>query len=176
MSASLPAGSQVVVHWRDPQQDEGASATADAPASLHDKARRAFDGRPCTTVAVTATATSFDRWTTDNGIEIVLGAHCPATLAPAARRTWQALARYIVGNSLEALQAQARIASLQKSERLQQALFEIADLAGSGLEMQEMLRRIHAVVGGLMYAENCYIVAVRRCPPEHPLPVLRRPP
>ncbi|MCI4567417.1 EAL domain-containing protein [Lysobacter sp. CFH 32150] len=60
------------------------------------------------------------------------------------------------GSALAA--AQARIASLQKSERLQQALFEIADLAGSDLEMQDMLRRIHAVVGGLMYAENCYIV------------------
>src|SRR5690606_26506629 len=35
---------------------------------------------------------------------------------------------------------------------------EIADLAGSALEMEEMLRRIHAVVGGLMYAENFYIV------------------
>src|SRR5690606_24766352 len=43
-------------------------------------------------------------------------------------------------------------------QRLQQALYEIADLAGSGLEMQEMLGRIHQVVGGLMQAENFYIV------------------
>src|SRR5690606_10574249 len=41
---------------------------------------------------------------------------------------------------------------------LRQALYEIADLAGGSLELQEMLRRIHAIVGALMYAENFYIV------------------
>ncbi|MGQ4659722.1 EAL domain-containing protein [Lysobacter sp. F6437] len=54
--------------------------------------------------------------------------------------------------------ARARVESLEKSERLQQALYEIADLAGSDLEMDEMLQRLHAVVAGLMYAENFYIV------------------
>jgi diguanylate cyclase (GGDEF)-like protein len=59
----------------------------------------------------------------------------------------------------EALRAaRARVDSLEKSERLQQALYEIADLAGSDLEMADMLGRIHEVVGGLMYAENFYIV------------------
>src|SRR5690606_2412476 len=71
---------------------------------------------------------------------------------------WLELARRTIGATLAAAQAQARIESLQKSERLQQALYEIADLAGSGLEMQEMLGRIHQVVGGLMQAENFYIV------------------
>src|SRR3546814_5920454 len=70
---------------------------------------------------------------------------------------WE-LARRTIGATLAAAQAQARIESLQKSERLQQALYEIADLAGSGLEMQDMLGRIHEVVGGLMPAENFYIV------------------
>ncbi|GAB2611698.1 EAL domain-containing protein [Novilysobacter erysipheiresistens] len=55
-------------------------------------------------------------------------------------------------------EARARVESLEKSERLQQALYEIADLAGSDLEMDEMLQRLHAVVAGLMYAENFYIV------------------
>jgi len=54
--------------------------------------------------------------------------------------------------------ARARVESLEKSERLQQALYEIADLAGSDLEMDEMLQRLHSVVAGLMYAENFYIV------------------
>ncbi len=53
--------------------------------------------------------------------------------------------------------AEQRIDSLRRSERLQQALYAIADLAGGSLDMQDMLRRIHAVVGELMYAENCYI-------------------
>ncbi|WP_081974642.1 bifunctional diguanylate cyclase/phosphodiesterase [Novilysobacter arseniciresistens] len=58
----------------------------------------------------------------------------------------------------ELRRARARVESLEKSERLQQALYEIADLAGSDLEMADMLARIHGVVGGLMYAENFYIV------------------
>ena len=55
-------------------------------------------------------------------------------------------------------QAEQRIESLRRSERLQQSLYEIADLAGGSQDMQDMLRRIHAIVGELMYAENCYIV------------------
>ena len=54
--------------------------------------------------------------------------------------------------------AEQRIQSLHRSERLQQALYEIADLAGGSLELQDMLRRIHAIVGELMYAGNLYIV------------------
>ena len=45
----------------------------------------------------------------------------------------------------------------QRGERLQAALFAIADLAGSDLDMYEMLRRIHVTVGELMYARNFYI-------------------
>ena len=55
-------------------------------------------------------------------------------------------------------QAEHRIEALRRSERLQQALYAIADLSGGSLDTQDMLRRIHAVVGELMYAENCYIV------------------
>lgn len=54
--------------------------------------------------------------------------------------------------------AEQRIESLRHNERLQLALYEIADLAGSDLELQDILRRIHAIVGELMYAENFYIV------------------
>ncbi|MEO5963669.1 MAG: hypothetical protein ABIO75_08415, partial [Thermomonas sp.] len=55
-------------------------------------------------------------------------------------------------------QAEQRIESLRRSEHLQQSLYEIADLAGGSQDMQDMLRRIHAIVGELMYAENFYIV------------------
>src|SRR5690606_25588154 len=47
---------------------------------------------------------------------------------------------------------------LRRSERLRQALYEIADLSSSSLEMPEVLARIHAIVGTLMPAENFYIV------------------
>jgi len=46
----------------------------------------------------------------------------------------------------------------QRGEKLQAALYKIADLASGGLEMQEMLRRLHAAVAELMYAENFFIV------------------
>ncbi len=45
----------------------------------------------------------------------------------------------------------------QRGEKLQAALYAIADLASSALDMSEMLRRIHEVVCGLMYAENFFI-------------------
>ncbi|GAB3746662.1 bifunctional diguanylate cyclase/phosphodiesterase [Lysobacter olei] len=50
------------------------------------------------------------------------------------------------------------VVRLEHSEQLQRALFAISDLAGSGHEMPELLRGIHAIVGTLMYAENLFIV------------------
>jgi diguanylate cyclase (GGDEF)-like protein len=49
-------------------------------------------------------------------------------------------------------------AQLEHSENLQRALFAISDLAGSNLDMPDMLREIHRIVSGLMYAENFFIV------------------
>jgi diguanylate cyclase (GGDEF)-like protein len=46
---------------------------------------------------------------------------------------------------------------MEKAAQLQNALYSIADLASSELDMVEMLRRTHAVVAGLMYAENFFI-------------------
>lgn len=49
------------------------------------------------------------------------------------------------------------VASLEQAERLQRALFAIAELASADLEMPEVYRSLHAIVGTLMYAENFYI-------------------
>ena len=46
---------------------------------------------------------------------------------------------------------------LEQAEHLQRALYAIADLASAELEMSDMLRHIHEIVGELMYAENFYI-------------------
>ena len=51
----------------------------------------------------------------------------------------------------------AEVRERQRGEKLQAALYAIADLASGELAMSDMLRRIHAVVGGLMYAENFFI-------------------
>jgi len=50
------------------------------------------------------------------------------------------------------------ISRLALAERLQRALYAIAEQAGAGHDMPEMMRSLHAIVSSLMYAENFYIV------------------
>jgi diguanylate cyclase (GGDEF)-like protein len=49
------------------------------------------------------------------------------------------------------------ISRLAMAERLQRALYAIAELAGSAHNVTEMMQSLHAIVGMLMYAENFYI-------------------
>ena len=63
-----------------------------------------------------------------------------------------------LGRVLESAALKSSHARLERSERLQHALFAISDLAGSDRDMLDMLRGIHAIVGTLMYAENFFIV------------------
>lgn len=71
--------------------------------------------------------------------------HC----APARKRLLQAL---------DLLDLHDSHRQLECSENPQRALFAITDLAGSALDMPEMLRSIHAIVSTLMYGENFFIV------------------
>ncbi len=50
------------------------------------------------------------------------------------------------------------ISRLAQAERLQRALYAIAEQAGAEHDMPEMTRSLHAIVSSLMYAENFYIV------------------
>ncbi|MEI7037546.1 bifunctional diguanylate cyclase/phosphodiesterase [Fulvimonas yonginensis] len=50
------------------------------------------------------------------------------------------------------------ISRLALAERLQRALFAIAEQAGTERNLAEMMRSLHAIVGSLMYAENFYVV------------------
>src|SRR5690348_15420871 len=155
LAETLPSGSGVVVRWRDPRAGDGVSESAGASTALHARAE-ALLGSPA---ADGLGGEGFcEAWNAPDGARIAVVAHPGATLADASREAWLALVRRTVEATLAAAAAEARIEALQKSQRLQQALYEIADLSGSGLEMQEMLGRIHAVVGRLMYAENFYIV------------------
>ncbi|MEP6757910.1 MAG: GAF domain-containing protein, partial [Actinomycetota bacterium] len=54
---------------------------------------------------------------------------------------------------LEATQAE-----LQGSQRVQSALYRIAETASAAHDMQEFYAAVHGIVGELMYAENMYIV------------------
>lgn len=68
-----------------------------------------------------------------------------AILAPLAAAVFE---RTLLTQSLQ---------QIADSEHLQAALFQIADMASSQLDLPDMLRELHAIVGGLMYAENFYI-------------------
>jgi diguanylate cyclase (GGDEF)-like protein len=152
LAAALPGGGRVAVRWRIDGQDGGA-AGPDAGPGLVERAGRLLQ-------AGTAPASPLQAdlaWESADG-RFAIAADPAGPLPAAARDTWAALARQVVEYHVATQRAHARVESLEKSERLQQALYEIADLAGSDLEMVEMLGRIHEVVGGLMYAENFYIV------------------
>ena len=68
----------------------------------------------------------------------------------------------IVSTRLRQLAETARlyeaISRLALAERLQRALYAIAEQAGADHNMPDMMRSLHAIVGSLMYAENFYIV------------------
>jgi len=153
LAATLPGGSKVVVRWRDPLAGEGDSSSPGSPAGLFAHCQDRLDDR-----APIAPVGEIDAAWDEGETRIALAARLGEPLPAAARAAWLALARLTVTTTVASTQAQAQIESLQKAQRLQQALYEIADLAGSGLELREMLGRIHAVVGGLMYAENFFIV------------------
>ncbi|MEO8669849.1 MAG: EAL domain-containing protein [Tahibacter sp.] len=53
---------------------------------------------------------------------------------------------------------QQTVERLERAERLQRALFVIADQASADRDMGEVMRSLHGTVGTLMYAENFYIV------------------
>ncbi len=69
----------------------------------------------------------------------------------------RALSRGSLAGESELVRLRRAVTRLEGAEKLQRALFAIADVAGSDLDMSEMLRRLHQIVGDLMYAENLYI-------------------
>jgi len=92
----------------------------------------------------------------DDGDRLVVVLHCPPGChAPAAATLAMAGSRMAELLTLQSLQNSVK--RLEFSERLQRALYTIADLAGSDLDMPEMLRSVHLIVADLMYAENFYI-------------------
>jgi len=49
------------------------------------------------------------------------------------------------------------ITERKRSEQLQSALYRIAERARSSVDLQELYASIHAILGELMYAKNCYV-------------------
>ena len=59
--------------------------------------------------------------------------------------------------ALEVERLQSALERLAEAERLQRALFSIADLASAEGDAGELIAGVHAILAGLMYAENFYI-------------------
>ncbi|MFC7302058.1 GGDEF domain-containing protein [Cognatiluteimonas weifangensis] len=91
----------------------------------------------------------------DGGVAL-LHLESPWTTAPQLRRLCAA-AGARMAEVLTRERLHSTIAQLENAEHLQRALFAIGDLAASDLDMPEMLRGLHRIVSGLMYAENFYI-------------------
>lgn len=81
-------------------------------------------------------------------------------LGGSAARALLSAARLLLPLQLDRQCLRQRIQRQHAAEQLQQALFEIADLASSAQEMPALLRGIHRVVGRLMYAENFFIAVL----------------
>ncbi|GHA70096.1 EAL domain-containing protein [Cognatilysobacter bugurensis] len=152
---TLPRSAEVAVCWRNPDGTSGCSLSDGAAglAPLAEKILFSDDPLP------RAAQLLIDAWDEQDGTRAVVVASMPDPMIPAASTAWAGLTRRVVWASLVAARAQAHVELLRKSERLQQALYEIADLAGADLEFSVMLGRVHAVVARLMFAENFYIVA-----------------
>jgi diguanylate cyclase (GGDEF)-like protein len=67
-----------------------------------------------------------------------------------------------LGELLRLQRMHESVVRLEEAEKLQRSLYAIADMAGSDLDMPDMLRGLHRIVADLMYAENFYIVLYDR--------------
>lgn len=85
-----------------------------------------------------------------------------AASAAAALEPYRLLLGTTLARLIELEQVQRRVAELERAKRLQEALYEIAELASGGAEMDDVFVRLHEVVGRLMYAENFYIALYDR--------------
>ncbi|MGH8028323.1 MAG: GAF domain-containing protein, partial [Arenimonas sp.] len=89
---------------------------------------------------------------------LAFDAHADGERFVEATAAWRPLAGHSMVRALELATMHASLEHLERSGRLQHALFAISDLAGSDREMSDVLRGIHDIVGTLIYAENIFIV------------------
>lgn len=54
-------------------------------------------------------------------------------------------------------QLKQTVKELRHAERVQKALYQISNLAGAEIDTDDILKRLHQIIAGLMFAENFYI-------------------
>lgn len=138
LAKTLPVGARVRLSWQHPALGTGSDIGA--------------TGEPASAGALRL------GWTGPEGIILNVVASHAKPWPEGIEQFWPESARLLVDQAVQAVLSTQQIETLQRSEQLRQALFEIADLAGSALDLQVMLRRVHSIIGELMYAENFYIV------------------
>ncbi|RPD88852.1 EAL domain-containing protein [Luteimonas sp. 100069] len=143
----------VAIAWRHPHAGEGSVCAAGADEDLLAAAWQALRDVPPDRQSGACVQRALR-----GDVRIAVASGTGGEPAP-LHVSWSRLAADSLLTAIDALATEGDISALRRSERLQQALYEIADLAGSSLEMHEVLARIHAVVGGLTTAENFYIVS-----------------
>jgi diguanylate cyclase (GGDEF)-like protein len=179
LQRTLPEGARSVAAWRHPLLGEGlAGPHGDDRALCEAAMRRVAEPQPVSTPSASIASTPpgsdestaqtetsnppnawIDRIDGSDGIRIALGV--AFTGEPPSwwqHGAWVSLVGGVVLASLRKAEADARIESLEKSKHLQRALYQISDLAGSSLEIHEMMAQVHPIVGSLMSAENFYLV------------------
>ena len=155
LHGQLPAGAQLAVGWRDDVL--GNHFLMEPPVQAGPARRLELALAEAGSLAAEPDTMSLS-WNDGEGARLSLVARLPAPMDAASREAWIATARILLESAVEAARAQARMDKLEKSRRLQQALYEIAELASAEVEVGEMLHRLHDIIGSLMYAPNCYIV------------------
>ncbi|MCC7097002.1 MAG: EAL domain-containing protein [Thermomonas sp.] len=138
LAKTLPVGARVRLAWQHPVLGSGNDIGA--------------TGEPASMGALRL------GWTGPDGIILNVVASHPKPWPEGIEQYWPESVRQLVDQAVLAVQAAQQIESLQRSELLRQALFEIADLAGSALDLHVMLHKVHTIIGELMYADNFYIV------------------
>ncbi len=156
MGRLLPEGASVALCWRDWTLGNGGGLSPNGAAALRKRAELALSDHEAEADEPELLVHAWDN--PEGTARMAMAAALPQALQSQDRHCLLIVAQSLLEATLDAQRARTRVVSLEKSKRLQQALYEIADLASADLEMPEMLRRIHVVVGSLMYADNCYIV------------------
>jgi GAF domain-containing protein len=146
----LPASSRVLWSSQWPR------ALESLPPGLDDEQRGALLDAVASARSGLTGAGDAIRILHDDGDAQVAVLHCPGG-ATARADADLAAAGLRMSETLVLRDLRSTIARLEQTERLQRALYAIADLAGSGLDMQDMLCALHRIVAELMYAENFYI-------------------
>jgi diguanylate cyclase (GGDEF)-like protein len=156
LATALPTGVSVAVAWDDPVLGPGHSLHGAQVAGTLREMAQALLERPQRTGLPHGRL--IEHGWQDGDTRLAIVAQPGRELPAAVREGWLVLAKATVSATLRTALAALRIDSLRRSERLRQALYEIADLSSSSLDMSDVVMRMHAIVGSLMPAENFYIV------------------